>query len=405
VDEQARLSRRRLLGLAGGIGLAVGAGVGIGVDRALDGDTDASGTIPFHGVNQAGITTPQQERLAFAAYDLQLSTPNELRRLLRTWTAAAATFTSGDEFGSRTVNSWQPPTDTGEAAGLRAARLTITFGFGPTLFQRLGLERRRPAQLAPLPAFPGEELDRQRSEGDLCVQACADDAQVAFHAVRNLTRLAFGSASLRWLQTGFLGSPPNQATPRNLMGFKDGSNNLDPSDRGRMAENVWADGVDGQRWMAGGTYLVVRRIRIRTESWDRTAIGEQEQIFGRRKADGAPLGERHEHDPVDVRRLPATAHIRLANPRTAGSDRERILRRGYNFADGVDPDLAELDAGLFFLAYQRDPRRQFVPIQSRLATGDGLNEYIQHRASAVFAIPPGTKPEGFVGETLLGTAG
>jgi deferrochelatase/peroxidase EfeB len=156
--------------------------------------------------------------------------------------------------------------------------------------------------------------------------------------------------------------------------------------------------------MAGGTYLVARRVRIRTESWDRTPIGEQEQIFGRRKADGAPLGKRHEHDPVDVRRLAATAHIRLANPRAAGSERERILRRGYNFADGIDPDLAELDAGLFFLAYQRDPRRQFVPIQARLAASDGLNEYIQHRASAVFAIPPGTKPEGFIGDSLLGTA-
>jgi deferrochelatase/peroxidase EfeB len=402
VDEGARLSRRSLLGLAGGLGLAVGAGVGVGVDRALDGEPGARETIPFHGLTQAGITTPQQERLAFAAYDLQLTTPGELRELLRTWTTAAGTLATGSELGSRVQNHWQPPNDTGEAAGLPPARLTITFGFGPTLFETVGLGSRRPSQLASLPPFPGDELDLQRSDGDLCVQACADDAQVAFHAVRNLTRLAFGSASLRWLQTGFLSSPPNEATPRNLMGFKDGSNNLDPSDRTRMAENVWADGGDGQPWMAGGTYLVARRIRIRTESWDRTPIGEQEQIFGRHKADGAPLGGRHEQDPVDARRVPADAHIRLANPRRRGSERERILRRGYNFADGLDPAVGELDAGLFFLAYQRDPRRQFVPIQARLAASDGLNEYIQHRASAVFAIPPGTEPGGYVGATLLG---
>ncbi len=399
--DRVRLSRRRLLGLAGGAAVALGAGAGF--DRALSGEAGASATVPFYGDHQAGVTTPQQQALAFAAFDLATSRAGELRELLRAWTAAGARLTAGALVGGGTATAWAPPADTGEAVGLGAARLTLTFGLGPTAFARLGLEARRPPQLADLPAFPGDALDPGRSGGDLCVQACADDSQVAFHAVRNLARLGFGAVALRWLQTGFLSRPAGGGTARNLMGFKDGSNNLDPADAARMRRNVWAHPADGETWMGGGTYLVARRIRIRVEAWDRTPIGEQERVFGRRKHGGEPLGAKREHDPVDVRRLPAHAHVRLANPRQAGSEAERILRRGYNFADGIDPVLGELDAGLFFVAFQRDPRRQFVPIQARLAASDHLNEYIQHTASAIFAIPPGTRPGGYVGETLLGS--
>jgi len=184
------------------------------------------------------------------------------------------------------------------------------------------------------------------------------------------------------------------------MGFKDGTNNLDPSDAAVMARNVWVSSADGPDWMAGGSYLVARRILIRIEAWARTGLSEQEQIFGRRQANGAPLGGLAEHDAVVPARIPKDAHILLANPRRSGSEEERILRRGYNFGNTVD-GLGQLEAGLFFLAYQRDPRRQFVPIQTRLSSSDVLNEYTQHTGSAIFAVPAGAPPGGYVGQALL----
>jgi deferrochelatase/peroxidase EfeB len=185
------------------------------------------------------------------------------------------------------------------------------------------------------------------------------------------------------------------------MGFKDGTANLDPSDDGRMRENVWASSNARSAWMTSGTYLVARKIRIRIEQWDRTAIGEQEQFVGRTKDAGAPLGATREHDDVDPKLLDIASHIRLANPRTGErSERERILRRGYNFAEGID-EIGQMGAGLFFLGYQQDPRRQFVSIQSRLAASDLLNEYLFHTGSAIFAIPPGVQPGGSIGDTLF----
>ena len=326
-----------------------------------------------------------------------------MRDLLGSWTAAAARYSIGDTAASDTGGEFAPPDDTGEAGGLRPSRLTLTFGFGPTLFDhRYGLAARRPAELIDLPAFQRDQLDPTQSGGDLCVQACADDPQVAFHAIRNLTRTAHGVASLRWVQEGFL-SPTTvgTGTPRNLMGFRDGTANLDPSDAKRTAENVWAAPGSGAGWMARGTYLVARKIRIRIEQWDRTALGEQEQFVGRTTEDGAPIGGTREHDTVEVKNLDVASHVRLANPRTgADSERERILRRGYNFAEGID-DLGQIGAGLFFLGYQQDPRRQFVSIQTRLAADDLLNEYLFHTGSAIFAIPPGVQRGDSIGETLF----
>jgi deferrochelatase/peroxidase EfeB len=204
------------------------------------------------------------------------------------------------------------------------------------------------------------------------------------------------------VQEGFL-SPTTvgTGTPRNLMGFRDGTANLDPRDAKRMDDNVWAKPGGAAGWMAGGTYLVARKIRIRIEQWDRTAIGEQEQFVGRTKEAGAPIGATREHDTVAVKNLDVAAHVRLANPRTgADSERERILRRGFNFAEGID-QIGQMGAGLFFLGYQQDPRRQFVTIQRRLAADDLLNEYLFHTGSAIFAIPPGVQRGGSIGETLF----
>jgi deferrochelatase/peroxidase EfeB len=402
----ARLSRRRLLELAGvGGAAAVAAGSGAVLFERRDGNdgTSLDQTVPFYGTHQAGIVTPQQHHLRFASFDLTAANAAEVRDLLGTWTAAAARYSTGDTASSNTGGEFSPPDDTGEAGGLRPSRLTLTFGFGPGLFDdRYGLAAKRPAELIDLPAFQRDQLDPAESGGDLCVQACADDPQVAFHAIRNLTRTAHGVASLRWVQEGFL-SPTKvgTGTPRNLMGFRDGTANLDPSDAQRMSDNVWAAPSGGASWMAGGSYLVARKIRIRIEQWDRTAIGEQEQFVGRTKDEGAPIGGIREHDTVDVKKLDIASHVRLANPRTgADSERERILRRGYNFAEGID-EIGQMGAGLFFLGYQQDPRRQFVSIQTRLARNDLLNEYLFHTGSAIFAIPPGVQRGGSIGETLF----
>lgn len=399
------LSRRRLLELAGVGGVAaVAAGSG-GVLVARGGESTPSGTagtVPFHGDHQAGILTPQQHHLQFASYDLTARSIAEVRDLLATWTGLAENLTRGDNPPS-TGGEFAPPDDTGESGGLDPARLTITFGFGPGMFDdRYGLASKRPPELADLPLFVADQLDPAQSGGDICIQACSNDPQVAFHAIRNLTRDGRGAASLRWLQKGFL-SPTDggTGTPRNLMGFKDGTANLDPTKADRMDRNVWAAPAAGFEWMAGGTYLVARKIRIRIEQWDRTALGEQEQFVGRVKDSGAPIGGSEEFEAVKTGKLDVASHIRLANPRSgADSERERLLRRGYNFDEGVD-DIGQISAGLFFLGFQQDPRRQFSTIQSRLASSDLLNEYLFHTGSALFAVPPGAKPGSYVGQSLV----
>jgi len=410
------LTRRQLIaaGTGGAVGLAVGASGGYALGSE-SGSAEAAATVPFHGEHQAGIVTPAQDRLVFGAFDLTVSTAGELAELLSEWTAAAAQMTAGQVIGPASEADDAPPPDTGEALGLAAARLTITFGLGPTVFEqdgrdRLGLARRRPALLTPLGALPGDRLEAQISDGDVCVQACANDPQVAFHAVRNLARVGRNGAVLRWTQLGFgrtSATTSTQSTPRNLQGFKDGTNNLHGDDPAQMRRYVWVAGEEPQRWFRSGTYMVTRRIRMLLEEWDRDTLGDQQKVIGRFKASGAPLTGRREHDPVDLSAMnadaepvvPHNAHIRLAAPST--NEDQRILRRGYSFTDGIDDVTGELDAGLFFICFQRDPHRQFAAIQRQLGSRDALNEYIQHRSSALFAIPPGIAPGRFVAQGLF----
>jgi deferrochelatase/peroxidase EfeB len=415
-----RMTRRTMLAGAALLGAGAGLGRAVGVPPAEAAGTDAlAAPVAFYGRHQAGIATPQQSQLAFASFDLTTSSRPALRRLLERWTEAAAALTAGRPSRAEPPGSEQVASDPGEAVGLPPSRLTLTFGFGPTLFERhgrdrFGLSRRRPRLLAPLPAFPGDRLDAGRSGGDLCVQACADDPQVAFHAIHVLTRLAGEDASLRWLQDGFW-SPvlPGRPTPRNLLGFKDGTSNIRAGDAAAMQRFVWVQPSDHPAWMHGGTYLVVRRIQIVLESWDSLTVAQQERMVGRHKASGAPLGAKQEHDPLDLHAanshgtplIPLDAHVRVAAASTNGG--RRILRRGYSYSTGARPGPADrgghqLDAGLFFIAFARDPARQFIPLQRRLATHDALGMFTVHTASAVFACPPGIGPGGFVGETLLG---
>jgi deferrochelatase/peroxidase EfeB len=405
----ARLTRRALLASAAGSGIAAAASGGFVLGRKSESEpgpaTAADQTVPFHGRHQAGIATPAQDRLHFAAFDVEDGLrADDLHGLLREWSRAAERMTAGRPVGDANQEELAPPQDTGEALGLTPAHLTVTFGMGPSLFDaRFGLAGQRPSALRELPALPGDELDQARSGGDLCVQACADDPQVAFHAVRNLARIGRGAVTVRWSQLGFgrtSSTSRAQATPRNLLGFKDGTANLKAEDGEALERHVW---VAGDRpgepaWLRDGTYLVARRIRMLIEVWDRTSLGDQEQTIGRHKATGAPLGERDEFATLDVGRLPADSHVRLAAPsNNAGA---ALLRRGYSFTDGLDDRLGQLDAGLFFLSFQRDPEA-FVRIQRRLGAGDALNEYIKHVGSGLWAIPPGARRGGYVGESLF----
>ncbi|MFL5873378.1 MAG: iron uptake transporter deferrochelatase/peroxidase subunit [Solirubrobacterales bacterium] len=405
------ITRRRLLATAGAGAAAVGfggAGFLAGRETAEAGD-DGTGSVDFYGPHQAGIATAAQDRLHFAAFDLLSEDPADLRELMRAWTVAAAEATAGEMIGNVNDLPLAPPEDTGETVGLLPSRLTVTFGFGPSLFAKpgLGLRGRRPAALQPLPPLPGDELDPAESGGDICVQACADDPQVAFHAIRNLARIGRGTVATRWSQFGFgrtASTSRGQETPRNLMGMKDGTANIRAEDGEAMERSVWV-GDEGPAWMRGGSYLVARRIRMLLEVWDRAPLQDQERTIGRHKYSGAPLGGQDEFEPLplDEQRgghptIPPNAHVRLASARK--NDGARILRRGYSFTDGVDESLGELEAGLFFISFQRNPD-QFVAIQRRLGSMDALNEYIKHVGSALFAVPPGATPGGYVGEGLL----
>ncbi|WP_040801258.1 iron uptake transporter deferrochelatase/peroxidase subunit [Nocardia higoensis] len=409
------ISRRGLIGSAG-VG-AVAAGAGVLAGRVSAGQAAPAQVVPFRDTHQAGIVTAAQDRLHFATFDVHTESRAELVDLLRTWTEMAERMTRGQEAftdGAVGLGAYTPPTDTGEALDLSASRLTLTIGFGPSLFvtgdghDRFGLGGRRPAALADLPKFTGDALDPARCGGDIAIQACADDPQVAVHAVRNLARAGFGAVSVRWSQLGFgrtSSTTTGQVTPRNLFGFKDGTRNIKAEDQAAVDEFVWVDRADDQPWMAGGSYLVTRRIRMLIEPWDRASLHEQERVIGRAKGSGAPLGGRDEFDELDLQSsgpsgplVDRDAHVRLASHEELGGI--QILRRGYNFTDGSD-GFGHLDAGLFFIAYCRNPKTQFVPMQDKLARNDALNEYTKHVGSAVFACPPGLGDGDYWGSTLF----
>jgi len=346
--------------------------------------------------------------------------------LLRAWTMAAARLTRGLPAGPISTDVNAVAADGGDTIGLPPARLTLTFGFGAGLFMkdgrdRYGLAVRRPAALVDLPVFHGDQLDPARSGGDLCIQACADDPQVAFHAVRELVRLAYGRADLRWAQTGFLPDTPAGETGRNLMGFKDGTNNPHPDHAPRadvprrFNDVVWV-GAEGPDWLRGGSYLVVRRIRISLEHWDRTEVDFQEEVIGRHKYSGAPIGKAGEFDALDLASedqegnlvIKETAHVRLGA--AAVNDGAQILRRAYSYNDGANftalrwPPWRQgmmYDAGLFFLAWQRDPRSGFIKIFENMSRMDALNQFTTHNGSALFVCPGGIAGADFVGQRLF----
>ncbi|HLL68089.1 MAG TPA: Dyp-type peroxidase [Micromonosporaceae bacterium] len=353
-------------GLAGG-GLsrrAVLAGTGIAAGGTLFGaaGSDRAPASYFYGARQPGIATPALPFVSIAGFDVVARHRAGLVDLLRTWTRVAAEMTAESTHA-----------------------VTFTFGFGRPLFAegRFGLTDRRPGPLADLPSFPGDSIDPAVSNGDLCVQACATHPSAAHQAVRTLVNTGRTHAALRWRQTGFRDAG-NASDPPGMFGFRDGTANLDVDDARATADHLWVS--DGPAWLHGGTYLVVRRIRLLLDTWDRTAVAAQEAMIGRhrdsnRRIEGVP-----------------TAHMRLASPEANGG--VRLLRRSYSYDAGVDPN-GLLDSGLIFLCFQRDPQRQFVPIQRRLAEHDPLNGFSQHLASGVFACPPGVERGSWIGANLL----
>jgi deferrochelatase/peroxidase EfeB len=402
-----RSTRRGFLAAAGVAGLSTT--VGLGAETAL---ADPGGdAVSFYGPHQAGIATSTQEHLQFVALDVVSDAVADVRGLLAQLTAASALMARGRPVGPLQTGG-DPPVDTGETVGLAAAQLTVTFGLGPSLFarDRFGLESRRPAPLVDLPAFAGDALVPGLGGGDIGLQICANDPQVAFHAAHDLIRLATPTAVPRWAVAGF-GRTANstlQTTPRNLMGFKDGTNNIKLQDHAAFERYVWAGAPESPRWMRGGSYMVVRRIEMKLGIWDDTGLDQQEQTFGRHKISGAPIGGVHEHDPLRLKPrvngvpvIPESAHIRQASPNYNYG--QHILRRGYSYLDGIEHGRPSIAGGQFFICYQRDPRHQFIPIQRRLAANDALTQFITHIGSAVFACPPGVNgPGGYIGEGLLG---
>jgi deferrochelatase/peroxidase EfeB len=401
----AGVSRRGFL--VGGLGAAAAAAAfSIGLDACSSNDTPAkasgeaeSETVPFYGAHQAGIATPAQDRLAFATFDADASDRGDLRQMLMLWTTAAAAMTRGERVPGRSTDENAPPADTGEASGLSPGRLTITIGYGPKLFDgRYGLAAKRPKLLAELPSLPNENLNPAYVGGDIAIQACSDDPIVAFHALRDLARIGIGTVSMRWMQIGF-GSTSRTSTPvtpRNLLGFKDGTRNIDGADDALMRDHVWIGAESDQPWLRDGSFLVTRQIRMFLENWDRDRLGDQENVIGRNKDSGAPLSGHAEFDTPDFDArgtdgelvIPADAHIRLASPEH--NDGVRIRRRGYSYTDGIDPVRGTLLGGLFFAAYMQSPE-QFVTLQRMLGHNEALREYIQHTGSGVFVCPPGLR--------------
>jgi len=406
-----RLSRRLLF--AGTAAIA-------GLSRMARAATPSVDIEPFWGAHQAGILTPAQRHSYFAAFDLTTDKREDVIALLRRWTDAAGRMSQGLPFEPPQVPD-APEPDAGDAVGLSPARLTVTFGFGAGLFSKDGVDRyglaaQRPPALVDMPKFPGDQLVAEKSDGDLSVQVCADDPQVAFHAIRQLAALAYEAATTRWLQAGFNPATPPGETPRNLMGFKDGSNNPDTKDAKVMDDIVWV-GNEGPAWIRGGSYVVFRRSRIALEHWDRMQKGFQEQTVGRQKPSGAPLGQHAEHDDINLAAndadgnpvVPENSHVRLAAAESNGG--ARILRRAFSFDDGVTftaerwppwRQAMELDAGLMFVCYQRDPRTGFIKLFEQMAKFDMMNQFVTNTAGALFAVPGGIARGEFVGQRLFG---
>ncbi len=419
----APASRRRFLKSMGGgsVGLALAGGFASGFglsgcrqetsniaqkapqtteQKPFTGDYSAIAqqTHPFYGEHQAGIVTPAQKHIYFLVADLHTEDLEAIKDMFKNWTSYAAQLTQGKNIMAYGDNPFVPPEDTGEADNLGAYGLTLTFGVSPSFLKKLGLSAQAPKEFVDLPLFPRDQLRADLSGGDICIQSCADDPQVAFHAVRQLVRQARSNITMRWSQSGFNAYDQSSATPRNLFGFKDGTANQETLKTAN--ETIWADAPE---WMKGGSYLVARKIQMHLETWDRTSVKGQEETFGRTRTEGAPMGATHELDAADIQRqdasgkpvIPENSHMALAKKTGL-----QMLRRSYSFSSGIDPKTGQFDTGLLFISFQKSPA-QFIAIQSALGKVDRMNEYTTHIGSGLFACFGGVQQGGYIGQALL----
>lgn len=370
---------------------------------------DLSRQYPFYGDGgQVGVTTPPQRHIMYMTFDLTTTSRQDLQVLLARWSSAIAQLMKGGIIGQvEPARDSGVGMDTGEAMDLGPASLTVTVGLGPRVFtDTFGLAKQKPPLMRELMKLPSDDMQPELTGGDLSLQACADDPQVAYHAIRDLARIAksTGAAATRWTVMGFgrASAGKGQSTPRNLFGFKDGTRNI--TEKEDFDKYVWInDG--GPAWQQQGSYQVVRKIKIHIESWDTDRVSDQNNVFGRHKVSGAPLTGTKEFDTPHFTQkdadgnlvIPATAHISLAAHENNGGI--KILRRSYNYTDGLN-NMAQLDAGLLFISYQKDPV-QFEALQTKLGASDALNEYISHIGSGIFFVPPAPKEGSYIGAEMF----
>ena len=353
----------------------------------------------FYGEHQAGIITPAQRHVYFLVMDLQSRDVAAVAAMFERWTDDAAKLTQGENIKAYDKNPHLPPTDTGEADSLGAYGLTLTFGVSPSFFDKLGIQHKKPKLLTDLPKFPREQIRTELSGGDICIQACSEDPQVAFHAVRQLVRQARDKISLRWSQSGFNAFDGMADTPRNLFAFKDGTANTNT--RQAMNEWLWADGDES--WLQGGTYMVVRMIQMHLETWDRTSLKGQEDTFGRHRDTGAALGKRGEFDDFDLNATDDDGHLIIAEDTHVGLAKrtgQQLLRRSYSYASGVDARTGQFNAGLLFISFQKSPE-QFSVIQNAFGNVDKMNEYTTHIGSGLFVCFGGVEKGEYLGQGLF----